>query len=77
MIHKMILDERIYCEQKGYEYGAEFLREYDGYDLIHCGDYHYPFLYLVSDPSGLFLARLNPRATSSNGIISSGELIHE
>ena len=45
VIHKMIVDEKLWAGQEDYVYAEDFLAEHDGYDLIVCGDLHRKFLF--------------------------------
>lgn len=43
VVHRQILVNKIYAQQKDYELAPAFLKEHDDYDLILCGDVHQKF----------------------------------
>lgn len=45
VIHKMIVDKKLWASQEDYIWAPDFLAEHKGYDLILCGDCHQKFLY--------------------------------
>jgi hypothetical protein len=44
LIHRMIIDQKLWKGQTGFEYSSIFLRQHLGYDLIVSGDNHSQFM---------------------------------
>jgi len=45
VVHKMIVDEKLWATQEDYVYAEDFLDQYGDYDLIVCGDCHRKFAF--------------------------------
>ena len=57
VIHKMIVDEKLWAGQEDYVYAEDFLDQYPNYDLIVCGDCHRRFAF---EQDGRYIVNSGP-----------------
>ncbi len=81
VIHKMIVDKKIWAGQEDCIYAPEFLNTHRGFDLILCGDMHKKFKFTSADGKGRIICNTGPmtryEATEYNFRHAPGFFVYE